>query len=699
MEKVNLGHSVKDIPVSSRKEYQQMLINSLEKFSRNLSWKVLFFLKPNQKQTKETYGFKSIKNPPPIPEIKDFKEDLIDMVKNIEFEHRSNSFQEKLNNETEMIKNEPKLIISADKTSNYYKIEPEQYKELVKKNVEAEYQKEKVKNVQQVNKAHKKIVKKLGIEDRVFKTMTRECFVTFKDHKPNFQNNPKCRLLNPTKCEVGKISQQILSKKLNIIRRKTGLNQWKNVYSVIEWYKKLKNKKNLSFIIFDLVNYYPTITLELLQETLKWAKQFVDITDEEIEIILETKKSLIYLNGEAWTKKGDKNFDVAQGAFDSAEVCDIVGLFLLSELRKLKLNAETGKFRDDGLGVSSATPRQIEQIKKKICEVYRKHGLSITVEANKKVVQFLDVELNLEKETFKPFIKPNDVPLYVHQDSDHPPTVLKNIPAAINRRISALSSNEEMFESVAPIYQEALNNAGYKYKLKYDPEITSKNTNKRSRKRKILWFNPPYSSSVKTNLGAKFLKLIDKHFPKSNPLSKIINRKNTKISYRTTSNIKKIISSHNQKVLRKTKPAEEEKRMCNCQKPPCPLQNKCLTDNLVYKATVKSDGKEENYVGLASTTFKLRLGNHKKSFNNVTYRRETCLSKYIWDLKERGSEYEIEWNIIGRAQPFSPITDTCNLCTLEKWHILFTPELATINKKNELNNFCLHKMTVLLDKT
>ena len=262
-----------------------------------------------------------------------------------------------------------------------------------------------------------------------------------------------------------------------------------------------------------------------------------------------------------------------------------------------------------------------------------------------------------------------------------------------------MSSNEEMFESVAPIYQEALNNAGYKYKLKYDPEITSKNTNKRSRKRKILWFNPPYSSSVKTNLGAKFLKLIDKHFPKSNPLSKIINRKNTKISYRTTSNIKKIISSHNQKVLRKTKPAEEEKRMCNCQKPPCPLQNKCLTDNLVYKATVKSDGKEENYVGLASTTFKLRLGNHKKSFNNVTYRRETCLSKYIWDLKERGSEYEIEWNIIGRAQPFSPITDTCNLCTLEKWHILFTPELATINKKNELNNFCLHKMTVLLDKT
>jgi hypothetical protein len=211
------------------------------------------------------------------------------------------------------------------------------------------------------------------------------------------------------------------------------------------------------------------------------------------------------------------------------------------------LNAITGTFRDDGLVVSSATPRQFENIKKKICETYRKHGLSITVEANKTVVQFLDVEFNLEKDTFKPFIKPNDVPNYVHHQSNHPPSVLKNIPAAINRRISALSSSEEMFESVAQLYQDALDNAGYKYKLKFDPESATTNKNKRSRRRNILWFNPPYSTSVKTNVGAKFLKLIDKHFPKSNPLNKVINRMNTKVSYRTTSKVKKIISSNNKK--------------------------------------------------------------------------------------------------------------------------------------------------------
>ena len=140
--------------------------------------------------------------------------------------------------------------------------------------------------------------------------------------------------------------------------------------------------------------------------------------------------------------------------------------------------------------------------------------------------------------------------------------------------------------------------------------------------------------------------------------------------------------------------------MCNCpNKSKCPLQGKCLVDNLVYQAIVKSDNSEESYVGLASTTFKLRLGNHKKSFNHKTYRSDSSLSNHIWDIKEKGGEYDLEWRLIGRAQPFSPVTGVCNLCTLEKYHILFSPELATINKKEEMNSHCFHKKPILLDKT
>ena len=159
-----------------------------------------------------------------------------------------------------------------------------------------------------MNRAHKSIVRKLGIQDRVNKTSKRECFITLKDTKENFMNNPKCRLLNPMKPEVGKVSKQFLSKKLDILRRKTKLNQWKNVYSVIDWYKNLKNKKNLTFIVFDVVNYYPSISLELLKEALNWAKQYVEISKEETDTIIETKKSLLYLNDECWTKKGGHKF-------------------------------------------------------------------------------------------------------------------------------------------------------------------------------------------------------------------------------------------------------------------------------------------------------------------------------------------------------------------------------------------------------
>ena len=166
------------------------------------------------------------------------------------------------------------------------------------------------------------------------------------------------------------------------------------------------------------------------------------------------------MNRKFWTKKGDINLDVAQGGLTQQKFTIQFGLFLLSEIKKHNPNANTEIFCDDGLGVSSATPIQIKKIYKKICDIYIYHELSITVDANKKVVQFLDAEFNLERDTYKPFIKPNDIPLYVHQHSDHPKAALKNIPAAINRRLSALSSDEEIFASVAPLYQEVLNKAG-----------------------------------------------------------------------------------------------------------------------------------------------------------------------------------------------------------------------------------------------
>ena len=97
------------------------------------------------------------------------------------------------------MKNQKKVFVAADKTTNFYLVDPEEYQDIVEQNVQKEYKKERKQTVNSINKAHQTIVKKLEIQDRVFRTTDREAFVTVKDHKDNFKNAPKFRLINPTK--------------------------------------------------------------------------------------------------------------------------------------------------------------------------------------------------------------------------------------------------------------------------------------------------------------------------------------------------------------------------------------------------------------------------------------------------------------------------------------------------------------------
>ena len=105
-----------------------------------------------------------------------------------------------------------------------------------------------------------------------------------------------------------------------------------------------------------------------------------------------------------------------------------------------------------------------------------------------------------------------------------------------------------------------------------------------------------------------------------------------KISYSCTRNVKTIINSHNAKILFSKKSTEQ--RTCNClNKANCPLEQKCLTTNIVYKAKVTSDNEnyqEKVYFGFCETTFKKRFSNHKKSFNLKEYKKESELSNEIW---------------------------------------------------------------------
>ena len=125
---------------------------------------------------------------------------------------------------------------------------------------------------------------------------------------------------------------------------------------MIKWFKDLENKKNLSFIQFDICEFYPSISENILLKALNYAKNFSNVTNDEMETIMQTKSGLLFSKNQAWIKKGDKPFDVTMGSWDGAEVCDLVGLYLLSQISHLKLNI--GLYRDDGLAVSSFRPRQ-----------------------------------------------------------------------------------------------------------------------------------------------------------------------------------------------------------------------------------------------------------------------------------------------------------------------------------------------------
>ena len=85
-----------------------------------------------------------------------------------------------------------------------------------------------------------------------------------KDHKPNFSSNRKCRLINPAKSEIGKISKYFLQQLNSKVRDLSSVNQWPETSTVINWFKNVKNKKKCIFMQFYIEEFYPLILKELL---------------------------------------------------------------------------------------------------------------------------------------------------------------------------------------------------------------------------------------------------------------------------------------------------------------------------------------------------------------------------------------------------------------------------------------------------
>ena len=97
MEKFRFTYSTKNIPLPLKNDHLQRLIEKAEQFLHRMIWKAYLYLNPGTiSNTKDTYGFKSTKNP---------------------------------------------LLIAADKTTNFYKLEPTTYNDLLEQNITKSYKK------------------------------------------------------------------------------------------------------------------------------------------------------------------------------------------------------------------------------------------------------------------------------------------------------------------------------------------------------------------------------------------------------------------------------------------------------------------------------------------------------------------------------------------------------------------------------
>ena len=106
-------------------------------------------------------------------------------------------------------------------------------------------------------------------------------------------------------------------------------------------------------------------------------------------------------------------FDSIDGIFDGAEICEVVGLYLLNWSITVNDKSSVGLHRDDGLAaINNAKGPRLDRIRKDVIALFKKKGLSITIKTNLIQTDFLDVTFNLAMKKYFPVRKANNTPLH-----------------------------------------------------------------------------------------------------------------------------------------------------------------------------------------------------------------------------------------------------------------------------------------------
>ena len=384
-------YAMKNIPVPGRKEHKTKTIKQTGNLIKNVRWAGLFAKHGNQMDSldhpdlpiilerKETFGFKSGNAPPIIPEFLEFEKELWSIVKNIKYFNRTNEFQKMLKKDLDELSKLDKIVVFADKSNNLYCLDKADYLKVAKDNITRDYKITDSANVNIVNKKAAQVAKGVGQEKNMEIYSPTEAFFTIKDHKKDFPSKVKVRVINPAKTDVGKISKHYLEKIVQEVNMKLKLHQWKSSNQVKEWFRNIRSKRGATFLKFDIESFYPSISKELFERALLFAKKYCTISEADMKAIRLARETFLYHQGQPWEKKGNVNFDIAMGAYDGAECCELVGLYLLNKITAkgsgVFSKMMVGLYRDDGLSIVRGGPGEVERVTKKLHKLFETEGL------------------------------------------------------------------------------------------------------------------------------------------------------------------------------------------------------------------------------------------------------------------------------------------------------------------------------------
>ena len=117
----------------------------------------------------------------------------------------------------------------------------------------------------------------------------------------------------------------------------------------------------------------------------------------------------------------------------------------------------------------------------------------------------------------------------------------------------------------------------------------------------------------------------------------------------------------------------------------------CFYDHLTIEKA-----KKRNYSPYPEVSYVKYENSFRMTFKHESKKNDTELSKYLWQLKDQKKDFAISWKILAKAKSYSNLTKRCNLCSTEKFYILYKSDMATLNKRNELVSTCRHKRNFLL---